>query len=189
MTTEQGGQNSFARRAAWLTMAYGTAFGLSFLAPLILVRMLSQTEFGVYKQAFQILASTCSILNLQVASTIYYFMPRAPEMKLQVTINVLTFYGAAGALVAALFILYPQCVLLVFKGGELVTYMPMLGGTILLWLVAANPDAIPLALGDGPTSSVFLGMSQLTKSALTVGAAPPLPSIRAIISAPAIPGF
>src|SRR5262245_12034463 len=114
--SEQDGQGGFARRAAWLTTANSIAFGLSFIAPLVLVRTLSQTEFGVYKQAFQILASTISLLNLQVASTAYYFAPRAPDKKLQVMINVLAFYAAAGALVAALFIAYPECALLVFKG-------------------------------------------------------------------------
>src|SRR5262245_7813844 len=113
----QGVQGGFMRRVAWLTMANVTAFVLSILAPLLLVRLLSQNEFGVYKQVFQILMSTISVLNLQVASTAYYFMPRAPEKKLQVTFNMLAFYGAAGALVAALFIFYPECVLFVFKGG------------------------------------------------------------------------
>src|SRR5215510_5736539 len=101
---EQDGQGGFARRAAWLTAANTIAFGLSFIAPLLLVRMLNQTEFGVYKQAFQILMTTMSLLNLQVASTAYYFMPRAPEKKLQVMVNVLAFYGAIGALAGALFI-------------------------------------------------------------------------------------
>src|SRR5215813_14684569 len=146
--SEQDGQSGFARRAAWLTTANSIAFGLSFIAPLLLVRTLSQTEFGVYKQAFQILMSAISALNLQVASTAYYFMPREPEKKLQVTVNVLAFYSAVGALVAALFIFYPECALLVFKSGELVTHMPLLGVTILLWLVSSNLEVIPLALGD-----------------------------------------
>jgi hypothetical protein len=60
--------------------------------------MLSQTDFGVYKQAFQILTSTISALNLQVASTAYYFMPRAPGKKLQVTVNVPNaLYSSSGA--------------------------------------------------------------------------------------------
>ena len=59
---EQDGQGGFASRAAWLTAANSIAFGLSFIAPLLLVRMLSQTEFGVYKQVFQILMSTISAL-------------------------------------------------------------------------------------------------------------------------------
>lgn len=148
------GQSGFARRAAWLTAANIIAFGLSFLAPLLLARTMSQTDFGVYKQVFQILTSAISALNLQVASTAYYFMPRAPEKKLQVTMNVLAFYGALGALVAALFIFYPECALLVFKSGELVAHMPLLGVTILLWMVSSNLEVIPLALGDVRVSSV-----------------------------------
>src|SRR5215813_12911549 len=158
----QDGESDFVRRAAWLTTANSIAFALSFVAPLLLVRLLNQTEFGLYKQVFQILMTAISALNLQVASTAYYFMPRAPEKKLQVMINVLAFYSATGALVAALFIFYPECALLVFESGDLPAYMPLLGFTILLWLVSANLEVIPLALGDVRASSVFIVISQLT---------------------------
>lgn len=188
MKSGQDGQSGFVSRAAWLTTANSIAFGLSFIAPLLLVRMLSQTEFGLYKQAFQILMTAISALNLQVASTAYYFMPRAPEKKLQITVNVLAFYGAIGALVAALFILYPECSLLVFESGELLAYMPMLGVTILLWLVSSNLEVIPFALGDVRTSSVFIVVAQLTKSALIIGAALAFRSVSAIIWAAAIQG-
>ncbi len=169
-------------------MANSIAFGLSFIAPLLLVRMLSQTEFGVYKQVFQILISTITALNLQVASTVYYFMPRAPEKKLQVTVNVLAFYGALGALTGALFIIYPKCALLVSESGEVVAHMPLLGVTILLWLVSTNLEFIPLALGDVRTSSVFIVISQLMKSTLIISAALAFHSVRAIIWAAAIHG-
>src|SRR5262245_8743370 len=182
-------QSGFVRRAAWLTTANSIAFGLSFIAPLLLVRTLNQTEFGLYKQVFQILMTAISALNLQVASTAYYFMPRAPEKKLQVTVNVLAFYGAVGALVAALFILYPECALLVFKSDELPAYMPMLGVTILLWMVSSNLEVIPLALGDVRASSGFIVIAQLTKSALTVSAALVFQSVRAMIWAAIIQGL
>src|SRR5262244_3842667 len=187
--SEQDGQSGFVRRAAWLTMANSIAFGLSFIAPLLLVRTLSQTEFGVYKQVFQILMSTISALNLQVASTAYYFMPRAPEKKLQVMINVLAFYAAIGSLVAALFIFYPECALLIFKSGDLPAYMPLLGVTFLLWLVSSNLEVVPMALGDVRASSVFIVVSQLTKSALTISAALVFHSVRAMIWAAAIQGM
>src|SRR5215470_17927908 len=185
----QDGESDFVRRAAWLTTANSIAFALSFVAPLLLVRLLNQTEFGLYKQVFQILMTAISALNLQVASTAYYFMPRAPEKKLQVTINVLVFYGALGALAGALFIIYPECALLVFKTGELVAYMPLLGVTILLWMVSSNLEVIPLALGDVRATSVFVVVAQLTKSALTVAAALVFQSVRAMILASAIQGL
>jgi len=185
----QDGQSGFVRRAAWLTTANSIAFGLSFVAPLLLVRALSQTDFGLYRQVFQILTTAISALNLQVASTAYYFMPRAPEKKLQVTVNVLAFYAAVGALTGALFIFYPECALLVIKNEELPAYMPLIGVTILLWLVSSNLEVIPLALGDVRASSVFIVISQLTKSALTISAALVFHSVRAMIWAAAIQGM
>src|SRR5262245_55961072 len=185
----QDGQSGFVRRAAWLTTANSIAFGLSFVAPLLLVRALSQTDFGLYRQVFQILTTAISALNLQVASTAYYFMPRAPERELQVTVNVLAFYAAVGALTGALFIFLPCCALLVIKYEELPAYMPRIGVTILLWLVSSNLEVIPLALGDVRASSVFIVISQLTKSALTISAALVFHSVRAMIWAAAIQGM
>jgi len=184
----QDGQRGFVRRAAWLSTANSIAFGLSFVAPLLLVRALSQTDFGLYRQVFQILTTAISALNLQVASTAYYFMPRAPEKKLQVTVNVLAFYAAVGALTGALFILHPECALLVIKNEELPAYMPLIGVTILLWLVSSNLEVIPLALGDVRASSVFIVISQLTKSALTISAALAFHSVKAMIWAAVFQG-
>ena len=67
--------------------------------------------------------------------------------------------------------------------------MPLLGVTILLWMVSSNLEVIPLALGDVRASSVFIVISQLTKSALTVGAALAFHSVRAMIWAAAIQGL
>jgi O-antigen/teichoic acid export membrane protein len=116
-------------------------------------------------------------------------MPRAPEKKLQVTVNVLAFYGALGACAGAIFIVYPEWALLVFESGELVAYMPLLGVTILLWLVSSNLEVIPLALGDVRASSVFIVIAQLTKSALTISAALAFHTVRAMIWAAAIQGM
>ena len=123
-----------------------------------------------------------------MASTAYYFMPRAPEKKLQVVINVLAFYGAVGALVARFSFSIPNARCSSSKAA-ICRLMPLLGVTILLWLVSSNLEVIPLALGDVRASSVFIVISQLTKSALTVGAALAFHSVRAMIWAAAIQGI
>jgi O-antigen/teichoic acid export membrane protein len=41
-------------RMLWLAIAKGVTLLLSFMLPFILVRKVSQNEFGLYKQAFQI---------------------------------------------------------------------------------------------------------------------------------------
>ena len=67
---------TLARRAAWLASAKALAFALGFALPLILVRTLSQTEFGIYKQVFLLLNTGMTILPLGFAMSAFYFLPR-----------------------------------------------------------------------------------------------------------------
>lgn len=182
MTTEQKARPiGVARQAAWLTAANLIGFAISFLTPLILVRTLSQSEFGVYKQLFQILATTTAVLNLQMASSAYYFVPRAPDKKTQILINIIAFYTVVGALVAAAFFLYPQWAAIISQDPALISRIPLLGLAIFLWLISANLEVIPLALGDARASAGFIVLAQATKSALMLGAALVFKSIESVL--------
>ena len=46
------------------------------LLPLILVRQMSQTEFGLYKQAFLVAGTVVTIFPLGFAMSAFYFLPR-----------------------------------------------------------------------------------------------------------------
>src|SRR5262249_34542461 len=73
-TTENyGGHSGLTRRAALLMAANVIATVMSFALPLVLVRTMSQAEYGLYKQAFQITFSALCLLNLQVAVSVFYF--------------------------------------------------------------------------------------------------------------------
>src|SRR5262245_36101331 len=103
---EQSG-GRLTRRAALIMAANVIATAMTFMLPLVLVRSLSQAEFGICKQAFQIVLSSLAILNLQVAVSVFYFTARAPGKKLQVAHNVMLFYGVLGVAVFLLFLLWP----------------------------------------------------------------------------------
>src|SRR5437773_171574 len=92
-----------AEQTVWLTAAKFIALMISIVLPLVLVRKLGRAEFGLYRQAFQVVATAFGLLNLQVASSMYYFMPRGK--KPQVVMNVTLFYGVVGSVVALLFAL------------------------------------------------------------------------------------
>jgi O-antigen/teichoic acid export membrane protein len=127
------------QRAILLMTANTIAMVISFALPLILTRIMSQEEFGLYKLSFQIMLTALGLLNLQVAVSAFYFMEREPEKKLQVTLNVVIFYGVAGAAVALLFLLWPGVAGLISQSADLlIPHMPLLGLVILVWLIATN---------------------------------------------------
>jgi O-antigen/teichoic acid export membrane protein len=172
-----------SKRAALLAVAKVAGYALTLPLPLVLVRVLSQSDFGLYKQAFQVITTMLTLLGLQVGLSIYYFVPRYPDRKPHVVMNVLIFYAALGGLTAAAFAVYPQWITHVFKTDDLVPYVPMVGAAILLWLMGSLLEVVTLADGDVRSASTFTVVIQLTKSALLITAGLVFGTIQAVVVA------
>jgi len=188
-TDNCGGHSGLTQRAALLMTANVIATAMSFALPLLLVRTMSRAEYGLYKQAFQIIQSALNLLNLQVAVSVFYFYERAPGKRLQVTLNVMLFYGLVGALLFLIFLSWPGWVTLIFQGSDLVPHIPLLGFAIFCSLVSSNLDAAPIAAGDFRIASALIVLSQLTKAVVMIIAALVFGSLDAILVAAVIQGL
>jgi O-antigen/teichoic acid export membrane protein len=177
------------QRAILLMTANTIAMVISFALPLILTRIMSQEEFGLYKLSFQIMLTALGLLNLQVAVSAFYFMEREPEKKLQVTLNVVIFYGVAGAAVALLFLLWPGVAGLISQSADLlIPHMPLLGLVILVWLIATNLESAQIAAGDVRIASSLIVIAQFVRSLLMVIAALAFGTLNSILIAAILQG-
>lgn len=163
--------DGFAVQAAWLTAAKIVGLVMSFLLPLLLVRKLDQNEYGLYKQAFQVLTTALSLLGLQVSGSVYYFIPRQPDKKAQIAMNATLFYLMVGGAVALWFILQPRWITVIFKDDSLVPVVPLLGLALMLWLIASTFEGLMIADGDTRRASLMIAVLQLCKIALLLSAA------------------
>src|SRR5947207_1724859 len=120
------GRNMLTKRAAFLAVARILAFSLTIPLPLVLVRTLSQSDFGLYKQIFQIMMTVLALTGLGVNMSVLYFLPRNPDKKPQIALNVLAFYAVIGSLVALFFAVYHRWVLFIINGVCLVPYLSLL---------------------------------------------------------------
>jgi O-antigen/teichoic acid export membrane protein len=182
------GRNMLSKRAALLAAARILAFAMTIPLPLVLVRTLNQLEFGLYKQSFQIMMTVLALAGLGVNMSVLYFLPRNPDKKPQIALNVLIFYAVLGLAVALLFAVYPGAVTLIFKGDGLVPHVPLIGLAILLWLLSTVLEVVAVADNDIRSASVFIVVIQLTKSALMMGAAVFVGSVHAIVVAAVVQG-
>jgi O-antigen/teichoic acid export membrane protein len=182
------GRNVLTKRAAMLAAARIVAFAMTIPLPLVLVRTLSQSEFGLYKQVFQILMTVLALAGLQVNMSVLYFLPRNPDKKPQIALNVLAFYAVVGSGIALLFAVFPGWVTLIFKGDGLVPHIPLLGAAILLWLLSTVLDVVAIADNDIRSASIFVVVVQLTKSGLLMGAAVLFGSVHAVVIAAVVQG-
>jgi O-antigen/teichoic acid export membrane protein len=185
-TEKHSGHGGLTRRAALLMAANVIATTMSFALPLLLVRMMSRTDYGLYKQAFQIIQSALNLLNLQVAVSVFYFYQRAPGKRLQVSLNVMLFYSLVGALVFLIFLAWPGWVTLIFQGKDLVPHVPLVGLAIFCSLVSTNLDAAPIAAGDFRIASALIVLSQGARAVLMIVAGLIFGSLDAILIAAVI---
>ncbi|HEX8185607.1 MAG TPA: oligosaccharide flippase family protein [Blastocatellia bacterium] len=174
-------KNELSIRAALLAAARVIGFALALPLPLVLVRTLDQSEFGLYKQVFQILQTSLALLGLHVSLSAYYFMPRHPDKKPQVAMNVVIFYGAVGSAVAMLFAIYPRWITVLFKSDEMVPYMPLLGLAIMLWLVSSLLEVVTVANSDIRMAALFTVLVHLAKSGMLIAAGLIFKNVHAIV--------
>lgn len=176
------------KRAAFLAVARILAFSLTIPLPLVLVRTLSQSDFGLYKQIFQIMMTVLALTGLGVNMSVLYFLPRNPDKKPQIALNVLAFYAVIGSLVALFFAVYPRWVTIIFKGDGLVPHIPLLGVAILLWLLSTVLEVVAVADNDIRSASMFIIVIQLAKSLLMMGGAVLFGNVQAVVVAAVIQG-
>jgi len=127
MNTPAAKSASLTARTFWLIFAKMFSFAFGIALPLLLVRRLSQVEFGLYKQAFLIVGTAASILPLGFSMSAYYFLPRESENKGAIVLNILLFNLVVGSLAFLTLLLKPGLIEIIFNSRELVPYAPLIG--------------------------------------------------------------
>ncbi|MFL6213168.1 MAG: glycosyltransferase [Blastocatellia bacterium] len=166
----QDRSGSLTMRAALYMFAKTIAFLFSFMLPLLLVRRLSQHEFGLYKQVFLVIGTALNILPLGVGMSAYYFLPRERERQGQIIFNILLFYLIMAGGICLLFALRPQVVAVIFNSSDLIQYAPLIGVVILLWVISSFLEIAAVAHQELRLATFFVVGSQFTKTALLLAA-------------------
>lgn len=179
---------SLTARAAWVMAAKTLAFACAFALPLLLVRRLDQTEFGLYKQLFLLVDVAVSILPLGFGMSAFYFLPREPARQGQVILNILLFHLAVGLCVWLVFVLRPGLPAALLNSPELAALAPLAGLAILFWIISYTLETVALAHQEVRLATAFIVGSRLTKSLFLIAAALLRPDVRALVYAAIIQG-
>ena len=176
-------RGTLARRVIWLASAKAVAFGLGFALPLILVRVLSQSEFGLYKQVFLLVNTAVTILPLGFAMSAFYFLPRCEGGQGRVVLNIALFHLAVGGLVGLVLLVYPDLLAAIFGSSELVGHAGGLALLVFLAVATSVLEIIAVAHGEVAFAARLIVGTYLAKTLLLLGAAWLAPSIEALIAA------
>ena len=176
-------RGTLTRRVVWLASAKGVAFALGFALPLILVRSLSQTEFGLYKQVFLLVNTAITILPLGFAMSAFYFLPRCGDRQGRVVFNIALFHLLVAGLASLALLLRPSLLEAIFGSRELVPYAPGLALLAFLAVAASFLEIIAVGNGEVALAARLIVVTYVSKTLLLVGAAWLVPTVEALITA------
>ena len=151
------------RQAGPLMLGRGGATVLGFALPLILTRLLPQAQFGTYKQIWLVVTTAYFMLQLGLAQSLYYFVPRkdgrARVWLTQASLSLVTLGGVcAVALYAARFAVARQ-----FANPGLADFGLQMA--LITWLmIASAPLEISLtAEGRVRTAAMIIFLSDAVR--------------------------
>ena len=172
-----------AVQAFWLTASKFIAAILNIGLPILLVRLMAQTEYGIYKEAFLFVATATSVATFGVGMSAFYFMPRHPERGGQIALNILVYNFVAGWIPLLVLIFCPQVLRLLFRTDALGPLALLLGLLVLLTLTSSLVQQIPTALQDVRYSTIFIVGTQVMRTVMIAAAALWFRSVKSIIVA------
>jgi len=111
------------------------AFAVTFLTPVLLVRVFSQAEFGTYKQ-FTLVAYTLYLIGqLGLAECLFYFVPANPQGSSKYALNSLLMLGLSGMVCLAGLMLTSSFIADRMRNPALAHYTPIMGFFVLFMLM------------------------------------------------------
>jgi O-antigen/teichoic acid export membrane protein len=182
-TAETTNHPRLSVQAFWLTLSKLIAALLNIALPILLVRLMSQTEYGVFKQAFLFTGTATNIAAMGLGMSAYYFMPRHPEQGGQIALNILLYNLFAGWIPFVVLALYPRVLTLLFRTDELVPLSFLLGLLVFLTLMASLVQIAPSALQDVRYSTLFIVGTQLARAVMMAVAALLFHTVKSLIVA------
>jgi O-antigen/teichoic acid export membrane protein len=159
------------------------AFAATFVLPLLLVRKLSQAEFGLYKQVFLVATTAVSLLPMGFSMSAFYYLAREEEKKNAIILNILLVHATIGMISLLALACFPSLLVTVFNSPELGPLSPLLGVMVLVWTLSTLLDAFPVAYQELKLASLLILVSQVAKTILLLAAALMFGTVQSLVVA------
>lgn len=154
---------------------------MSIILPLVVVRLLDQRQFGLYKQVFLIVTTASNLLPLGFGMTAFYFLPRERKKAPEIVLNIVVFNVVVG--MGGLFVLsrWPSLIARICGSPELASYSSLIGLTVLFWIVSSFLEIVAIASEDLKPAVAYIVIAQLSKTILLIAAVLWFGTVRALI--------
>src|SRR5215510_14006089 len=130
-----GSDESTFKPALTLMSGRVAAFAITFVTPVILVRVFTQSEFGTYKQLLLMTYTLFFIAQCGLAESLFYFLPKNPDRAGRYALNAVVMLFVSGLVCAAGLLANPRAIASWMSNPALVRYMPVIAAYLVFMLM------------------------------------------------------
>jgi O-antigen/teichoic acid export membrane protein len=160
---------SLTRQMGALLVGQTVAFAFVFALPLVMARIFSQEDFGLYKQLFLIHSTMVSVLAFGFSASLYYFVPRhASDERLAYIFQTVLILSGLGLLGAYGLVAFKSEVAAALNNPNLEAYMPYLAAFMVVSLVTSVLEILMINLKQAELAAITNLGSELFKAAVMI---------------------
>lgn len=148
------------------------AFMIQFLTPVLLVRLLEKSDYGIYQQFNLAYGLIYPILLFGLSSSFYYFFPRSNKQeKANYLFQTLLFLSFAGLIAGSILITFSESIYSLLNLNELIPYKFEFSVFLFLMLVGSVGDIIFIVQKNSKMTLLYFPLQKFTRSIFVISLA------------------
>ena len=151
-------------KTVMLSVANVISMAANLVTPFVLVRILSQKDYGIWGMFFLLISTTHGLISFNVSKSAGFFIPRKEMTPGQAIAGILVFNMAVGLAIFLIMWLWPAPLLWIFKSESIAALLPLAGLTLLIWNFSRAMAITPIALGQSAVSAAYIAVTDSVKS-------------------------
>ena len=170
-TAEPTEGRALGPQMAVLFLGRTLAFAVTFAMPLVLVRVFSQEEYGLYKQFFLVHETLVAILSLGLVASLYYLIPTDPPHRGAYIVNTLFALTVVGAIGLGTLVAFKAQVAWLLSNPRLELYLPLMALFTELCLVTSILESLMVVVKQVRLAALIGFTSDAVRATLVIAAA------------------
>ena len=153
----------------WYFLGRASSVCITFLVTIVLVRIFSKNDFGVYRQALLIYFLLERVLQFGIRHSLFYFLAHDRKKQARYVMNTVVVFSGLGFLSLIVLWTFKGTVANFLNSPELEPLIPLVGVYVFMMLVASPFETILIVESKAEGASVVAFLTETIRGVCTIG--------------------